>query len=265
MATLPTADGSLTLTSSRFGESYRSRHGALSEARHVFLAGSGVKDLFAEYEPVGPRQPVRILEVGFGTGLNFLVTACAALAAAASTAEDSAYSGAPRLHYTALENDPLPLTDLASLEYDTLLSPCELPGELLHWWRGLGERPGGAPTAGAPAAGRPVPGRQRFSAGDPALIELDLIVGDAREYRPPVGAFTAIYLDPFSPKTNPELWTEEFLAQLVAGLSPGGRLVTYSVSGEVRRRLAACGLVVTKVAGPSGGKREVLVAESPAA
>ena len=64
-----TADGLDTLYSARYGQTYHSRHGAGTEARHVFLDGSGVADRLAD------GLPTRVLEVGFGTGLNFFLTA----------------------------------------------------------------------------------------------------------------------------------------------------------------------------------------------
>jgi tRNA U34 5-methylaminomethyl-2-thiouridine-forming methyltransferase MnmC len=67
---VPTADGSLTLFQSEVGEHYHSKHGALQESKHVFL-NSGLVYFLAQE----PQTQVRILEVGLGTGLNFLLTA----------------------------------------------------------------------------------------------------------------------------------------------------------------------------------------------
>ena len=230
VAVLTTLDGSLTLANARYGETYRSRHGALTEARHVFLGSSGVAALLRE------RGRAAVLEVGFGTGLNLLVTACAAAAAGA------------RLDYVGIERDPVPASQLAELRYDRLLAPCDLPLALLGWLASLGERP--------------APGRHRFTAGG---VSLELVVGEARDAAAglPEGAFDAVYLDPFSQRANPDAWEEDLLALLLRALRPGGRLVSYSVSGEVRRRLAGAGARVSKAPGPPGGKRESLVAERP--
>src|SRR5690606_26607053 len=108
--------------SQRYAESYRSRHGALSEARHVFLEGSDVA------AKLRSGLAVKVLEIGFGTGLNFLVTAQAA-------------GPGTTLRYTALENDLPPLTALAALEYERLLAPSPHPAALLGWLRSLGEPP----------------------------------------------------------------------------------------------------------------------------
>lgn len=238
-----TSDGSLTLDSERYAESYRSRRGALTEARHVFLEASGVGRLLRS------GLPVSVLEVGFGTGLNFLVTASVLAPSSSSEREDV---GA--LRYTALENDLLPTEVLAALAYDRLLAPSNLPEALLTWLRSLGEHVAtGVHRLSLRASG---------DEGRPN-VTLELVIGDALDYLPAEAAFDAIYLDPFSPKVNPALWSSEFLGRLAGALAPRGRLVTYSVSGEVRRSLAAAGLAVRKVAGPPGGKREMLVAAGP--
>ena len=52
--------------SPRFGDVYRTASGGLEQARHVFLAGCGLPAAWA-------GQPCwRILETGFGLGINFL-------------------------------------------------------------------------------------------------------------------------------------------------------------------------------------------------
>ena len=71
--------------------------------------------------------------------------------------------------------------------------------------------------------------------------------------------FHAIYLDAFSPDTNPECWSPVFFSQLANALTRGGCLSTYSAKGDVRRAMLAAGLQVRKQAGPPG-KREMLIA-----
>ena len=75
--------------------------------------------------------------------------------------------------------------------------------------------------------------------------------------------YHAIYLDAFSPATNPECWRADVLARLHDVLIPGGVLVSYCVQGAVRRRLACVGFTVEKRPGPLG-KREVLRARKAA-
>ena len=231
-AVVVTADGSRTLASTT-GESYKSLHGALSEARSVYLGGSGAAARLA----VGSDTDV--LEVGFGTGLNFLVSAAAAVARGTA------------LRYRALELAPPSAATLRELRYADLLAPSRLPEALLAWRAGLG--------ATVPA------GWHTF---EHDRVRLELFVGDAMSAAWEAGGrrqADAVYHDSFGPANAPELWSGAFLARLARLLKPGGRLVSFCVAGAVRRALAAEGLVVAKVPGPAGGKREVLVARRPVA
>ncbi len=222
-----TADGSLTLYSPAYGQTLHSHHGAVTESRHVFLRGSGVASR------LGLGRPTSVLEIGFGTGLNFLLSADAALA-----------TGTP-LRYVALDRS-LPDSDLlASLGYGRHLSNSQL------WTRFLTFRGSLTPEAKPPT----------FHYG-PARLSLQL--RDATGAPLEAEGFDAIYLDAFSPDVNPELWSETFLAGLATALSAGGVLVSYSVKGEVRRRLARLGLEVARHPGPPAGKREMLWARKGA-
>lgn len=229
---LTTADGSRTLRSAG-GESFKSEKGALSEARAVYLEGSGVG------ERLRSGLATRVLEVGFGAGLNFLASGSLALA-----------TGAP-LDYHALELDLPPAGTMASLGYADLLAPSPLPAAVIAWRATL--------TA------RPALGPHHLRRG---AVALTLHLGDARlcDWQPAAsGTFDAVYHDAFSPHKTPELWEEGFLRLLAAQLTPTGRLVSFSVAGAVRRALAAAGLIAERVPGPPGGKREVLVARRAAA
>lgn len=221
-----TRDGSRTLRQPG-GEGYKSLAGALTEARYVYLEASGAA------ERLRTGQPTRVLEIGFGTGLLFLVTA--ALAAETGT----------QLRYVGIEGAPPAAELLAQLDYSALLSPSPLPAALLAWRRTLGA----APTTG-----------RHDLLLEPA--QLSLLVGDALELQPE-GRFDAVYHDAFSPRTNPRLWEAGYLTALARLLRPGGRLVSFTVAGSVRRALTEAGLEVAKRPGPPGGKREVLVAARP--
>lgn len=220
-----TRDGSRTLIGAGGAESYKSEAGALTEARHTFLEGSRVA------ERLRAGSAARVLEVGFGAGLLFLVTGTLALEAGAD------------LDYVGLELLPPAPAELAALRYEELLAPSPLPGALLSWRASLGDEP--------------LAGEYAFEF---ANVRLNLVVGDARSAEPK-GGFHAVYHDAFSPRTAPELWEERFLASLAGRLLSGGRLVSFTVAGGVRRALSAAGLVVTKEPGPPNGKREVLRAE----
>ena len=224
-----TGDGSDTLYSAEYGETFHSTFGAVTETEHVFLSGTGIKQRLAE------GQSARVLEVGFGTGLNFWVTAQYSLATGA------------RLEYVALEKYLLPAATLTQLNHDHLPAVAQdIRLAFLDWRSGLSD---------------PLPGSQLHWCYDDS-IRLDLVVGDATSVSIPPQDYHAIYQDAFSPGNNPELWTPSFFTRLFEVLTPGGRLATYSVKGEVRRNLAAAGFQVQKQPGPPG-KREILTAIKP--
>jgi tRNA U34 5-methylaminomethyl-2-thiouridine-forming methyltransferase MnmC len=221
MRVVMTGDGSKTLYSEAYRQTFHSSKGALAESRHVFLEGSGVAARLTR----GERT--RVLEVGFGTGLNFLVTA------------DSALEMGAELHYCALERSLLAADALASLGYREHLRHRHLFDCFIDRYGRLGE---GKPLEVTPT------------------IRLELLLGEATEQPLPRGCFDAVYLDAFSPDANPELWSEAFLKGLCDALAPHGLLSTYSVKGEVRRCLVALGFSAWKRPGPPGGKREMMVA-----
>lgn len=218
-----TADGSATLFSTVFNQTFHSRHGAVAESLHVFLAGSGAE------RRLRSGLTTKVLEVGFGSGLNFLLSAQAALV------------GNARLTYVALERDLLPAALVSQLGYrEYAAAPLE---SYLRFRERLGQRP----TTGV-------------YRGEITGARLELRLGDASAIGLEEEAFDAIYHDAFSPDANPELWSQEFLARLAGALAPGGTLSTYTVKGAVRRKLQAAGLQVSKAPGPPDGKQEMLVA-----
>ena len=222
---ITTRDGSRTLYSRQYKQSFHSVHGALTEARHVFLEGSGTEELLKS------KQEVRVLEIGFGAGLNWLITAAAAR------------QNRTRLTYTSLDK--------------------QIPGAELLSQLGYGE------LIGAPALATTVgEWRRSFSSDVPHGIynlphehesTLQLCIGEATEESFPDRSYDSIYFDAFDPGANPELWVPEFFGRLHEALRDGGCLATYSVAGHVRRTLTSSGFSVVRRPGPPG-KRHVLAA-----
>jgi len=226
-----TGDGSLTVHSPRFGQGFRSRAGAHAEARHVFVEGSGIG------ERLRLGATAAVLEVGLGAGTNLGLTVAAAWASGAT------------LRYVAVEREPLPPEAWRALDL-----PAWMPAPFASAWLAALDRWAAAPTATFGVAVRGV--RVDVIVAEVGACAADGTLGT-------LGAFDAIYLDPFSPDVDPEAWRPSTLSALAAALAPGGALVTYSVQGAVRRSLAATGLAVAKRPGPPGGKREVLRADKP--
>ena len=211
-------DHAANLYSVRFGEHYGSRHGAAQQARRVFVEGGGVLE----------HDSPRVLEIGFGLGLNWR-----------TTLENLPRRplGGSLLNYRALEAYPLSAAELGGVA----------PGETHPLWSALLDQWDAAVLAGHLDL-------------DHGLQRLRVDFTDATTAPLPPAWAHAVYLDGFSPLKNPELWTPEFLARLACSLAPGGRLATYSAAGAVRRGLAAAGLTVQRRHGLVG-KREFLVAQ----
>ena len=218
MKLIITDDGSKTLYSEQYKQTFHSNKGALAESRHVFLETSGVAD------SLRLGQATKVLEVGFGTGFNFFLTA------------DLALEQGVELEYVALEQNLLDAATINSLGYHDYLVNKNLLNSFLEY-------------------------RQNIT-GDFEYegIRLELKLANALRQNLAANYFDAIYQDAFSPEENPELWSTEFLAKLKNSLKPGGKLSTYSVKGEIRRKLIALGFKVQKLPGPKNGKREILLA-----
>lgn len=205
--------------SRRFGDPFFSREGGAAEAAHVFLEGTGM---------MGRLRPgVTVLELGFGTGLNALVTLRAL--------REAAFRGP--LRFVSLERFPLAPADRA---------------------RALAAFPDLAPEAAELLAALRAPGPWRLGP-----LVLEVLEGDARDLLPRwEGEADAAFLDGFAPARNPEMWEPPLLAALAARLRPGAVAATYSAAGQVRRALAAAGLLVERRPG-FGHKRHMTVATRP--
>lgn len=213
-----TNDGSKTLFSEQYNQTFHSDKGALAESKHVFLESSGVADRLRQ------AKATKVLEVGFGTGFNFFLTA------------DLALQHSVSLEYVALEQKLLSAQTINSLGYHDYLVNKKLLKSFLEYREnktGVFEFEG---------------------------IRLELKLGNAlnQELRPQY--YDAIYQDAFSPDANSELWSAEFLEKLKNSLKHKGKLSTYSVKGKIRRRLVSLGFKVEKLSGPKNGKREILLA-----
>ncbi len=219
-AELDWRDGRVPI-STQFDDPYYSLDNGLAETRHVFLDGNDLPARFG-----GDFQ---IAELGFGTGLNLLVT---------WVLWDQA--GCPgTLKFTSFEAFPMQVEDMRTAlqhfpevaEYATNL--------LAHW------KPGAGPTQ---LPNGPI---------------LDVIIGDARLTLPAWDQKAdAWFLDGFSPAKNPELWGADLMRVVGDHTHPGGTAATYSAAGHVRQSLAHAGFTVTRTPG-FGRKRHMTQARIP--
>jgi len=208
-----TGDGSETLYSSEMQESYHSLNGAVQESKHVFI-DAGLKQCL--------HKNIAIFEIGFGTGLNALLT----------------WGHAKRFHldvtYTAVEKFPLPIQTIASLGYDSLE-----PALSQESFKMLHESVWGQPI---------ILEKKCFSL---TKLQEDFTSMSFQE------KFDVIFYDAFAPEKQPEMWEEYLFTRLFEALHENGLLVTYCAKGEVRRRLQRSGFKVDRIPGPPG-KREML-------
>ncbi|MDF1485154.1 FAD-dependent 5-carboxymethylaminomethyl-2-thiouridine(34) oxidoreductase MnmC [Ramlibacter sp. H39-3-26] len=201
--------------SARFGDIYHSSTGALAQARHVFLGGCGLPAAWA-------GQPQwRILETGFGLGLNFLATWHA-------WRNDAARPGL--LHFVSVEAYPVAAHDLLRAGA-SIAELAPLAQALAGQWHGL------------------LPGLHRL-AFDAGRVLLTLCVGDVRPMlRAQRFDADSIYLDGFRPQCNPEMWSADTLKTVARFARRGTRLATWSVARAVRDALAQQGFQATKAPG----------------
>ena len=253
-----TEDGSLTLYTPRFGEHYHSTHGAVQESAHIYL-GLGLRQRLEYWaEPEGVA--LRCFEVGFGTGLNALLSW---MEAERSHRLIHYYSIElyRQLHYELSTAIPLSTAGGTEPSCEEALASVELAARLGT----QGTKEVGSSTSSAPldclgdSHGALMQLHEAAWDEDVTLSRyfvLHKISGDLNALPFPA-ALDLVYYDAFSPESQPELWREELFAQLRRCCRPGAILTTYCAKGEVRRRLERSGFSVERLPGPPG-KREVL-------
>lgn len=239
-----TADGSHTVAIPGMQVTYHSKHGAIQESMHVFIQ--------AGLAAVAPGEKVQVLEMGFGTGLNALLTL------------EYAIQHQQPVHYCSFELYPLSAAEAAKLNYAQQLvaapeaawSPEELFTEMhaASWEETVNIHPlFQLHKTNQSLLNLPTP--EAFSGQQHTCTPEQLKQWSNR--------FHVIFYDAFAPNAQPELWTAELFAKLLNTLLPGGILVTYCSKGDVRRAMQAAGFTVEKIPGPPG-KREMLRATKPA-
>ncbi len=209
-----TADGSNTLFNQEIGEHYHSAHGALQESKHVFM-GAGLQYIAQE------AKEINILEVGFGTGLNFLLSF-------AHSEENHL-----KLKYTGIEAYPLAKDVIEQTGYHAYVNQNIWDNFIHHYEKSLVQS-------------------QTLS----SLCELEIAHTTLNDFKSDL-KFDLIYYDAFSVQHQPEMWTNEIIAHSCSFLKIGGVFVTYAITGNLKRALKACGMTIEKLPG-APGKREML-------
>ncbi|MEX2234110.1 MAG: tRNA (5-methylaminomethyl-2-thiouridine)(34)-methyltransferase MnmD [Cyclobacteriaceae bacterium] len=206
---ITTSDGSHTLRNKQLNETYHSIHGALQESMHVFIK-NGLLYHFENHH----TKNISILEVGFGTGLNALLTL------------QHAIQHHFRIRYTTLEPFPLREDVWSKLNY------ADSDKDKQHF-KALHEAGWGSEIAFTPEF---------------MILKLNTSLQEAQLNE----VYDVIYFDAFAPAVQPELWVYETLEKVTALLKPGGVFVTYSAKGQLKRDLKSLGLKVETLPGPPG-------------
>jgi len=202
-----TGDGSHTLYLPEMEEHYHSHFGALTESEHIFI-NTGLRYC------KGDR--LRVLEVGFGTGLNALLTAIVA-------GEDKKV-----IHYYSIEKYPLKPEVIASLNYGGLK---------------------GKSAAALFQSIHSAPWNKSVPVTD--FFTLEKVKGDMTTDALP-GIFDLVYFDAFGPDKQPEMWSDDIFHRIALAAHQGTVLVTYSAKGKLKRTLQANGFDVEHLPGPPG-------------
>lgn len=200
-------------------EYYHSMHGAYNEAVHVYVE-SGLA--FWSAQGQSKNKPCSIFEMGFGTGLNALMTL------------EYAHIHNLDIVYNTIEAFPLQFREIQELDFDSFFKLENSKNYLreLHlspWDKNIRLSP-------------------NFS-----FLKNKMLLENFK----PIISYDLIYYDAFGFRVQPEMWSLEALRPIVHALAPHGVFVTYSAKGSVRRSLEALGLKVFRIEGPPG-KREML-------
>ncbi len=212
---IQTEDGSHTLYVPELDEHFHSTHGAIQESNHVFIKNGLLKC---------NKPEITLFEVGFGTGLNALLSII--------------NKGNKMINYISIEKYPLNETEYSTLNY------CDLLGK--EWdetFKKMHESEWGK------------------SININSNFTLTKIQADLENYNlknlPP---FDLVYFDAFAPSKQEKMWKEQIMQKIAGNTSPHGIFATYCAKGEVRRSLMRSGFNMQRLEGPPG-KKEMLYGE----
>ena len=207
-----TADGSNSIFIAEMNESYHSMHGAIQEADHVFISNG-----LAHVE----SEKVRVFELGFGTGLNAILSL------------DYGLKSGKQIQYDAIDAYPVENKVIEQLNYTSLIE-----GDYKSEFD-----------------------RMHYSEWDENIeimkhFKLRKIHYRIQDHKFRKERYNIIYFDAFGPKAQPDMWLPEVLNKMYEALTKGGMLLTYCAQGQFRLNLRSIGFKVEILKGPPG-KREM--------
>jgi len=207
-----TADGSFTIYLPEMGEQYHSMNGAITESNHVFIEKG-----YLFHKETNPS----VFEVGFGTGLNCLLTILQAQKLKRPTV------------YYSVEKYPLNIEVVQNLDYGSFFSD-----EASTWFDKI----------------HSCPWEEEVEISDYFKLCKTSTDLTTKSFLPERN-FDVIYFDAFGPDKQPEMWTPEIFERISRITQNGGVFVTYSAKGQVRRDLTTAGYRMERLPGPPGKKQ----------
>lgn len=200
---IQTSDGSYTLFSEYYNQHYHSINGAKTESQHIFI-NLGLKNY--------KNSKISILEIGYGTGLNALLT----------------YSHNEELKneifYHGIDNFVI-----SKDSFDKIFSTFYIQDEKIEKFY--------------------LSVSQDVFVGDKFLLKKEII--DFNKFIP-TRNYDIIYFDAFSPEVQPEMWSFYNLQKIINSLKQGGIFVTYCVQGKIKQTLRDLGMNIKRYPGPPG-------------
>lgn len=214
-----TGDGSHTFHIPEWNEQYHSKHGAIQEALHVYIKEG------LHYKLQENPSAINLLEMGFGSGLNCLLSYL------------ESETKKIKLHYTSVDAYPLLLEEVKLLNFHTELA---IPQNVFLQFH-------------------KTPWNKIVSFSDCFSLTKKQALFENVDFS---DEFDLIYFDVFGIRVQPELWTVEIFKKMYEALKSGGALITYASNGQTRRNLQNVNFKVEKLKGPPG-KKEMIRALKP--
>ena len=213
---IKTSDGSHTIYNSELNETYHSLHGSINESNTVYI-----KNGLGYYIKKKSRKKIKILEVGFGTGLNFLLT------------NIFFERRKENIFYHTIEPYPLPNEVIEKLNYvsevgeqykDIFTLSHKLENDKKNY----------------------ITENLEFLKSETSLENTIL-----------TDKYDIIFYDAFAPSKQPSMWKRINLEKIFLHMKNSSILVTYCSSGQFKRNLKSIGFEVDVLPGPKGKKEMV--------
>ncbi|MBL7911147.1 MAG: tRNA (5-methylaminomethyl-2-thiouridine)(34)-methyltransferase MnmD [Bacteroidia bacterium] len=215
-----TNDGSTTLLNKELNATYHSKFGAVEESKHIYI-NHGLVPSMSYF-----GNSINIIEIGFGTGLNALLTL------------QEATLQKLNIHYYAIEKNPVPKELYKKLNYSSFVKTLEEDQferiMASEWEEQITLNP---------------------------FFKISKLQKDIHDL-PTLPQAHLIYYDAFAPAAAPDMWQKPVFDKLYNVLPQKGSIITYCAKGEVKRTLKQTGFIVEALPGPSG-KREITRAIKP--